>query len=71
MNDETVGLICVRGASRQQKSCAFKRDMLIRLAKWRDIDAPPACLIGSSLMIAAQLSGNIQWEANSNEGLQP
>lgn len=61
MNGESVGIVCVREATRQHKSCAFKRAMLKRLAEFRDLNKPPENVLGSSLMLTARLSGNIQY----------
>jgi len=59
MNDETLRTIAVRAAKRKGKTEYFIREMLKRLAREYDLDAPP--IPGSAWNNVAWLSLNVQW----------
>ena len=59
MNDETLRTIAVRAAKRKGKTEYFIREMLKRLAREYDLDAPP--IPGSAWNNVAWLSSTIQW----------
>jgi hypothetical protein len=59
MNTESFGLVVTRAANRRGKSCEFKQDMIARLSRDYDLDAP--FTLHTGIFIAARLSDNVTW----------